>query len=332
MDGKILGVVSAKGGVGKTTIIITLADILKSVFEKRVLVVDGNLEVPSIGLFLDLLHPPVTLQDVLEGKISIQQAVYAHRRGFDIVPGYLMAQKKTSTTNLREKIRPLIDRYDMIIIDSEPGINEDVLGVMKASDQLLVVTTPEYIAVATTFKVVKTAKEMNIPILGVVVNKMRGKKYEMSQKEIESSLALPVISTVPYDSKVSEAFSRASSALSLFPSSSAVKNLKKLAAEIAGEEYPERVSLLSWRILRRKAPREAAIEASGESKDLSAQEKERVEEIKKLALPKKKILEAALEKLKKNYEEGFIGEDMYNELKNKYEKEIKEIESKIEGD
>ncbi len=73
--GNIVGVISAKGGVGKTTIVANLGVALVSEFGKKVLAVDGNITAPNLGLYLDIVRPPVTLHDVLKNQISITQSI-----------------------------------------------------------------------------------------------------------------------------------------------------------------------------------------------------------------------------------------------------------------
>jgi len=64
-DGKIIGVISLKGGVGKTTTVANLGASLAKDFNKKVLVVDANFSAPNLGLHLGLVDPKTTIHDVL---------------------------------------------------------------------------------------------------------------------------------------------------------------------------------------------------------------------------------------------------------------------------
>ena len=54
--GKIIGVLSLKGGVGKTSSVVSLGAAL-SHFGKRVLLVDANFSTPNLGIHLDVVNP-----------------------------------------------------------------------------------------------------------------------------------------------------------------------------------------------------------------------------------------------------------------------------------
>ena len=70
-SGKIIGIISLKGGVGKTSSVANLGAVLASEFNKKVLVVDANFSAPNLGLHLGLVEPKVTIHDVLlNSKVS----------------------------------------------------------------------------------------------------------------------------------------------------------------------------------------------------------------------------------------------------------------------
>jgi septum site-determining protein MinD len=342
---RIIGVVSAKGGVGKTTIVANLAVAMAAVFSKRILAIDVNLDAPNLGLYLDLVNPPVTLLDVLQDKIPVYQSIYAHKTGVDLIPGNLMAREKVSLGNLKEKIKVVAGRYDAIFLDSGPGIGENVREVIEASDELIAVTNPEFLTVTTTYKTVKVAREMEVPIRGVVLNRVEGRRHEMGKEEVENSLHLPVISVVPEDPKIREAANLGMSIVTYSPGSPSSKEFKRLAAGLSGEEYvagffargrkliqdtlfkkPERRKIREWPyeiVAGEERPRAEEEEFEFAKKIISEYKAER-------AASKMRVIKAALERLKKNYEEGLLREEAYADLKDKYEKVLKGIEAEIE--
>ena len=86
--GGIVVITSGKGGVGKTTTTINLAAAMRS-FGEDVLVIDGNLSTPNIGLHLNSPEVPVNLNHVLTGKADPFEAVYEHKSGVKIMPSSL---------------------------------------------------------------------------------------------------------------------------------------------------------------------------------------------------------------------------------------------------
>lgn len=237
MMGTILGVVSAKGGVGKTTTVANLGVALAKEFKRNVLAVDGNITAPNLALYLEMVRPPVTIYDVLEKNIPITHAIFSHNSGLDVVPGSIRELKTINTDNLGFAIGTVKDQYDLVLLDSGPSVGDDVLSVLKASDELLIVTVPEFLIVATTYKTVNLARTLGKPIRGIVLNKVRGKKYEMTAEEVEETVGLPVIGVIREDSKIRESVNHGFSVIEQFPKSRASKEFKSLAASLIGEDY-----------------------------------------------------------------------------------------------
>jgi septum site-determining protein MinD len=235
--GTILGVVSAKGGVGKTTTVANLGVALAKEFKRNVLAVDGNITAPNLALYLEMVRPPVTIYDVLEKNIPITHAIFSHNSGLDVVPGSIRELKSINTDNLGYAIGTVADQYDMVLLDSGPSVGDDVLSVLKASDELLIITVPEFLIVATTYKTVNLARTLGKPIRGIILNKVRGKKYEMTADEVEETVGLPVIGVIREDSRIRESVNHGFSVIEQFPKSRASREFKSLAASLIGEDY-----------------------------------------------------------------------------------------------
>ena len=82
---KTIGIVSGKGGVGKTTFVTNVGLSLIEL-EKDVVVVDADLSTSNLGLQLGFYQFPIGLQDVLEGNVPITNAIYTHPSGLKIIP------------------------------------------------------------------------------------------------------------------------------------------------------------------------------------------------------------------------------------------------------
>ena len=52
---KVIGVISIKGGVGKTAVSASLASALSNLHDKKVLLVDANYSAPNLGLHMDII-------------------------------------------------------------------------------------------------------------------------------------------------------------------------------------------------------------------------------------------------------------------------------------
>jgi septum site-determining protein MinD len=236
---KTIGVISIKGGVGKTTTTSNLGAVLANDFHKKVLIVDANFSAPNLGLHLGMVNPKKTIHDVLTDKIPIDRAIYQHFNGFHVIPGSLLT-KRVNPYKLKEKLEILKEYYDVIVIDSSPTLNEELLSTMLASDELLVISSPDYPTLSMTLRAVKIAKHKNTPIKGIVLNKVRNKKYELTKEEIEKSSATPILSILPDDTKVLEALAETVPAALHKPRRKISKEYKRLAAQLIDVEYEQK--------------------------------------------------------------------------------------------
>lgn len=236
-DGKIFGVISIKGGVGKTTTVSNLGASLASL-GKKVLLVDANFSAPNLGLHLGIINPQYTLHDVLADKISVGKAIVQHEGGFHVLPASLIPSK-IDPFKLKKKIEPLKQFYDAIIIDSSPTLNEEILATMLASDKLLVVTSPDYPTLSCTLHAIKVAKQKKTPIAGLILNHVRGKNFELTMDDIEKTAEVPVLAVVPDDIKILESLANTTPAALHAPERDAVVEYKKLAAALVGEHFKD---------------------------------------------------------------------------------------------
>ena len=195
---RTIGIIAIKGGVGKTTISASLASDLVNHYGKKVLLVDANFSAPNLGVHMDLLNPKKTIHDVLAGKARLNSAIY-NRFGVDIIPGSHVYNRIINPLKLRDRIKSVKKNYDFVIIDSSPSLNEEVLSTMLASDNLFVVTTPDYPTLICSLKAAHLAKQRGKPVSGIIINKIRDPKYEVDLKEIEETTEIPVISKIPDD-------------------------------------------------------------------------------------------------------------------------------------
>lgn len=233
--GKSIGILSLKGGVGKTSIVSSLGAAI-SEFQKKVLLVDANLSAPNLGLHFNIVDPEVTLHHVLAGLAHIKDSIH-NLKNFDLIPASMFERKKVNALKLKDKLKDIKNKYDTILIDSSPALNEETLAAMLASDSLLIATTPDYPTLGTTLKAIKIAKQRGTPIDGLILNKVHNKNFELSLKEIEDTADVPIMAVIPHDLSIMEAQSKFTSPSNHRPKSKASEEYRRLAATLVGEKY-----------------------------------------------------------------------------------------------
>ena len=235
---RVIAVASGKGGVGKTTVTSNLGAALTE-FGQRALVMDTNLTTPNLGFHLGVPLYPKTLHDVLKGEAFIDEAIYVHPSGLKVVPaGISMADlKNTNPKDLSKVVLDLVGDHDVVFLDAAAGLGREAVAGLESADELLVVTNPELPSVTDALKAIKLAEEMGTHVLGVVLNRIKDSKSELSVSDVESLLGYPVIARVPEDRKMLDSLAAKSPIVAYAPTSPAAIELKKLAASLVGIDY-----------------------------------------------------------------------------------------------
>lgn len=155
--GRMIAVANQKGGVGKTTTSINLSACLAEK-GKKVLLVDmdsqGN---TTSGLGLEKNELEKTIYEVLREEISVEDAIVEIEDCFGnlfLIPSnrnLAGAEIELITSEnmqyiLKEKLAPIKDRYDYIILDCPPALGMLTVNAMTASDSVLVPIQCEFYA------------------------------------------------------------------------------------------------------------------------------------------------------------------------------------------
>ncbi len=242
MSSRVYGIIALKGGVGKTTVVENLGATFVKDFQKKVLVVDANFSTPHLGLHIGMINPTHTLHSVLNGEYPVYDAIYQHDLGFHIIPGKL-SSPPTNVKILKDKIEPLREIYDVILIDSSPSLDKEMLATMLASDELLVVSSPDYPTLSSTIHAVNLAKQQNAPIRGIILNKVRNKRFEISSRDVAKASEVKVLASLPENIKVLSSLSVMTPVVVKYPSQDVSKAYRDLASSLL--DIPKKKSRFS---------------------------------------------------------------------------------------
>lgn len=235
----IIGVISAKGGVGKTTVVSNLGAALAQSFKKKVTIIDCNITTSHLGLYLGMYYSPITLNKVLRGESDIQDAIYEHFSGMKIVPASLSLSELESVdiTQMRDNIKLISDDNDIIFLDGSPGLGREAMATIKSSDEILYVTTPYVPSVMDIVRCQEVVNEIGLKSIGIVLNMVDREKHEMTKREIEQLTRLPVLTSIPYDKNIKRALSAKMPVVMFKPYTSSSKEFIRLAGSLIGEIY-----------------------------------------------------------------------------------------------
>lgn len=170
---KVIGVVSGKGGVGKSSVTAMLAVALRRK-GYRVGILDADVTGPSIPKMFNL-------HEMVRGS---EQGVYpaVTETGIEVISSNLLIADEKSPVLWRG---PLIagmvkqfwteviwEHIDFLLIDMPPGTGDVPLTVFQTVtlDGILMITSPQELVSLIVSKAVNMAGMMNIPILGLIEN------------------------------------------------------------------------------------------------------------------------------------------------------------------
>lgn len=240
--GKVYVIISGKGGVGKTTSAINLG-LSMTELGKETIIVDGNLTTPNVGLHLGSPIVPITLNHVINNKAKPEEAIYEHESGTKIMPSSLSIGELNDINHERlcEITKKLKKIADIIILDSSAGLGDEAKSAIKASDEVVIITNPEISAVTDALKTIKLAEQMDKKVVGAIITRHEGEKWEMDIPTIKDMLEVPILGIVPEDYSVKESQRLKNGVVKTHPRSKAAKSYQKIAKRILGPDYMKKL-------------------------------------------------------------------------------------------
>jgi septum site-determining protein MinD len=207
---RVIGVVSGKGGVGKTTVAVNLGSSLATRAGKNVMLIDCNVTTPHVPLHLGMDNMHTTLNHVIRGSAELRDAIYSHASGIKVMPasmslgeldGLDMFQLKSVVNNIYDRF---FGKIDFLILDCAPGFGREAMSAIKSCNELLLVSTPHTPAVMDTVRCKHIGEGMDLKVLGTVLNKMTGHRGELKRDDVELITGTKVLASIPFDKRITK--------------------------------------------------------------------------------------------------------------------------------
>ena len=215
---KVIGVVSGKGGVGKSLVTSLMAVVLRRRGLKTA-ILDADITGPSIPKAFGLKERA--------SASSIGIFPVKSKTGIDIMSVNLLLEDETTPVVWRGPIIAgtvkqfwtdvIWDDVDYMFVDMPPGTGDVPLTVFQSIplDGIIIVTSPQELVSMIVAKAVNMAKTMNIPILGIVENYSYavcpdcGRQIplfgESHLEETAAQFGLEVLARLPVDPELAKA-------------------------------------------------------------------------------------------------------------------------------
>jgi len=244
-----ISVTSGKGGVGKTTVVINMAQKLARM-GKRVLILDGDFGMANIDVMLGL-HTPHTLYDVLQGSKELSDVIIETLPGIDLIPGGSGIYEVQSLSTMQkyllmDQVSQLKEKYDVFLLDTAPGIDDNVLYLNAAADEVLLLLTPDPSSLTDAYALIKVLnqryKTHKVSILcNMVQDQVEAKKCFKRLSDVASqflNISLDYKGFIPYDNNLKRATKSQQLVVEAHPKTPASFAFQYLVDEMCGYGKP----------------------------------------------------------------------------------------------
>jgi pilus assembly protein CpaE len=201
--GAVIGIFSAKGGVGKTLLATNLTAAFAVGHRTRPALIDLNPGTGTADLLLDL-EPErswADLRDVISELTPqhLQLAVTSYRPGVDLLasPPQVEWNPIPTKNELASLLEAFRKEYDLIVVDVPSGATELVRAALELVDLQLILLTPDAPALRATARYLASLPKGGPPT-GLVINQ-QGQGAAVSPTEIKKHLGISLVGVLPID-------------------------------------------------------------------------------------------------------------------------------------
>jgi ATP-binding protein involved in chromosome partitioning len=248
----IVAISSGKGGVGKSTVAVNVAVALAQTGAK-VGLLDADIYGPNDPTMLGLADAKVMVKDGKSGE--------------SLEPAFNYGVKLVSMAFLIDKDQPVIWRgpmlngiirqflyqvnwgdLDYLIVDMPPGTGDAQLTMAQAVPMagVVIVTTPQTVALLDSRKGLKMFQQLGVPVLGIVENMsyfvppdMPDKQYDIfgsgGGEKTAAELGVPLLGCIPLEIPLREGGDTGVPIVVGQPGSASARELRAIAGRIAGK-------------------------------------------------------------------------------------------------
>lgn len=274
--GLVITIASATGGCGKTFFATNMAASIGA-GGSRVLLVDLDLQFGEVAIALRVRHGYSIYDGLYDSKgrplpeealeEQLDDLIYHHRLGFDVLqaPKDPVFADYVGARDASRVLEAVVSRYDVIVVDTPPSLNEVVLTTLDASDIVAVLATPDVPSLKNLGVFLDTLKRLKIPDehLRLVLNKTDS-DIGLDVPDIQRAFNDRFIGTIPQSRLASRALNLGTVAIEINPRAPVSKRIVEALKHVLPDHLataatlPEgrgRLSSLLRRLFKKEGPR-----------------------------------------------------------------------------
>ncbi len=244
---KTVSVTSGKGGVGKSTLVANMALSL-SQQGKKILILDGDLGMANIDIMYGI-RTSGSVEQVLSGQRSLEDIMVEVSPNVTLIPGGSGVYGLQNTTTLQRKmlldqVNSLDRHFDLMFIDTASGIDDNVLSLNSAAQEILVVLNPDPSSLTDAYALIKVMhKKFNETRFSVVSNLVTDEREGLQSFKRLSDVAQKFLNVsldykgfIPADGDLRKATKSQQLVVRELPRSASSLAIKMLSEKLSGSD------------------------------------------------------------------------------------------------
>lgn len=251
--GRSIAVVSGKGGVGKSNFSINFAYALTEQL-KKVLIVDMDLGMGNVHVLLGTT-PQYHFLDYLEGKKSLEEVTNARSENFHFISGgsgltEVIEWNDEMFNRLTTAFSTFQQQYDLVLFDMGAGANEQMIELMTALDEIIVISTPEPTSITDAYSMMKYIALKDASTSFHLVGNRTPKWSKSNDTIIRLQFVMKrflqmdvhVLGKLSEDAAVSKAVMQQKPYVELFPRAMITKEIRQIACNFLAESSANEIT------------------------------------------------------------------------------------------
>ncbi len=255
-EGKVVTVMSPKGGSGKTVIASNLAVLLaQQLGDGRAALVDADLQFGDDSLVLQL-EPRLTVVNIVHDIDRLDEALVdsvlaRHPSGLRVLPAPLEPAyaDEISLASMIDIIGVMRSMFEVVVVDTSSSFDEMLLSILERSDFVLIVVDMDLLSVKNAKLALDTLRLLKFPSskIRLVLNRANA-RARLDEREIEKTLGTNVAARIPSDAAIPASVNEGRPIVLSSPKSKTARGFEEVAALITGTRPgPVRGRRSRWR-------------------------------------------------------------------------------------
>lgn len=245
-EGRIITVLSPKGGAGKTTVATNLAVGLARRAPDGVAIVDLDLQFGDVASALQLV-PDLSLADLAPGEAErdparVKLLLTHHHEGLFALcaPDDPAAAEGISADEIAPMLQALADDLPYVVVDTCAGIDPHTLAAIEVSNDIVLLGVMDVPSVRSLRKLIDALDRLGMTeSRRIVVLNRSDSHVDLDVNDITAAIGLPIAISIPSSRSVPLSTNHGSPVLVFDPASPVIRPLRELVSLFTGEAPPE---------------------------------------------------------------------------------------------